>query len=602
MLSAPAAMAADTVGLVDPSSGIWYLVDDNDEALSFYYGNPDDYPFAGDWDCDGTDTPGLYRQSDGWVYLRNTNTQGVADISFFFGNPGDVRIAGDFNGDGCDTVSVYRPSEQTFYIINELGDGDEGLGAAEIDYVFGDPGDIPFTGDFDDDDIDTVGLYRTSNGLMYFKNSHTTGNADDEFYYGNPDDLFVAGDWTGDGTDTPGVFRPADVRFYLRHMNTQGTADDIIPFGAGTMLPVAGDWGDIATIPDLAVTEVASGLSAPMMATAPDGDDRLFIPERSGAIKVLDGGEILEDPFLTVSGVSTCGEGGVLGLAFHPGYSTNGRFFVHYTGSNASLGFHSRIVEYHATPSSDTADVSPVRTILTLDQPACNHNAGSISFGPDGNLYILFGDGGSVPSTAQNPHTLLGSVLRINIDGATPYSIPSGNPYDGSDGAPEVWALGLRNPYRSSIDPLTGDLYIGDVGQSTWEEVSIGEGGVPGLNYGWNTMEGPDCYSPSSGCNMSGLTLPVVAYDNSSEGRSVVGGHVYRGDDIAGLQGVYFYADFFNDWVRSFRLTGTTVAEHRDWESAFGGISSISGFGVDGHGEIYIVTISGTVYKIIEAP
>jgi hypothetical protein len=259
------------------------------------------------------------------------------------------------------------------------------------------------------------------------------------------------------------------------------------------------------------------------------------------------------------------------------------------------------VVEYHATPSSYVADPAAVQTVLTLDQPTCFHNAGSISFGPDGNLYIPFGDGGT-QSTAQDPHTWLGAVVRISVDGAAPYSIPSGNPYDGSDGAPEVWANGLRNPFRSSVDSLTGDIYIGDVGQKTWEEVSIGKSGVAEINYGWNTAEGPSCYSPATGCDMSGLTAPVVWYDNPTEGRSVIGGYVYRGNAIPTLEGTYFYADFFSDWVRSFRFTGDTVGEQRDWTSAFGPVTMISGFGQDGYGELYIVTISGTVYKIVPGP
>jgi hypothetical protein len=316
----------------------------------------------------------------------------------------------------------------------------------------------------------------------------------------------------------------------------------------------------IVTTPSLAIEEVASGLTSPMLATAPVGDDRLFIAERGGAIKILDEGAIRSEAFLTVAGISTCGEGGLLGLAFHPQFASNGRFFVHYTSSEGPLGFRSNVVEYHATPSSYVADSVAVRTVLTLDQPTCFHNAGSISFGPDGNLYIPFGDGGTA-STAQDPHTWLGAVVRISVEGPAPYSIPSGNPYDGSDGAVEVWANGLRNPFRSSVDSLTGDIYIGDVGQKTWEEVSVGKSGVAEINYGWNTAEG----------------LPT-------------------------LKGTYFYADFFSEWVRSFRFTGDAVGEHRDWTSDFGPVTMISGFGQDGYGELYIVTISGTVYKIVPGP
>jgi glucose/arabinose dehydrogenase len=174
--------------------------------------------------------------------------------------------------------------------------------------------------------------------------------------------------------------------------------------------------------------------------------------------------------------------------------------------------------------------------------------------------------------------------------------------YNGTNGDERIWANGLRNPFRSSIDSLTGDLYIGDVGQGAWEEISVGKSGVAGVNYGWNTVEGNACYNPSSGCNKSGLTAPLITYPNPGEGRSVVGGYVYRGSAIPTLQGTYFYADFFSNWVKSFRLAGSTATDKREWTSSFGSLNSISGFGQDGSGELYIVTISGTVYKIVPAP
>ncbi len=234
-----------TVGLVDSSQGIWHLYDSNGvELRSFYYGNPGDYPFLGDWDCDGDETPGLYRQSDGYVYLRNSNTQGVADIRFFFGDPGDIPIAGDFNNDGCDTVSIYRPSEARFYIINQLGSNDGGLGAAEFSFLFGNLGDKPVVGDWDGDGIDEIGLHRESTGFFYFRNTLTTGVADDQFYFGNPADRFVAGDWgVVDGTDTPAVFRPSNTTMYFRHSNTQGVADSQWSAGQSGWLPVAGNTG-----------------------------------------------------------------------------------------------------------------------------------------------------------------------------------------------------------------------------------------------------------------------------------------------------------------------------------------------------------------------
>jgi hypothetical protein len=238
------ATSLDTVGLVDPASGAWQLLSQTGAVTQFFYGNPGDIPFMGDWDCDGVDTPGLFRLSDAFAYLRNSNSQGIADIRFFFGNPSDIPLAGDFNGDGCDTLSLYRPSEQRFYIINALGANEGGLGPAEFSFQFGNPGDKPFVGDFDGDGIDEVGLHRESTGFVYYRNTLTTGIADNQFFFGDPGDRFVAGDWgIVDGTDTPGLFRPANATFYFRHSNTQGVADSQLVFGQPTWLPVAGVFG-----------------------------------------------------------------------------------------------------------------------------------------------------------------------------------------------------------------------------------------------------------------------------------------------------------------------------------------------------------------------
>jgi hypothetical protein len=240
----PAGASGDLLGLVDPGTGLWSLRDADGNVTTFFYGDPGDVPMVGDWDCDGDDTPGLYRQSDGFVYLRNSNTQGIADIRFFFGNPGDIPMAGDFDADGCDTVSIYRPSETRFYVINELGANNGGLGPADFSFIFGNPGDKPFVGDFNGDRIDTIGLHRETTGLVYFRQTNTQGIADAEFIFGNPGDRLVAGDWgVVDLTDTPGVFRPGDATFYLRHTNTQGIADATIVFGDSTHFPVAGKWG-----------------------------------------------------------------------------------------------------------------------------------------------------------------------------------------------------------------------------------------------------------------------------------------------------------------------------------------------------------------------
>ncbi len=612
MLAASAVALAgvdpDTVGVVDQNTGLWSLRDTDGGTFTFYFGNPGDVPFAGDWDCDGVDTPGLYRQSDGFVYLRNSNTQGIADVSFFFGNPGDVPIAGDFNNDGCDTVSIYRPSQSRVFIVNELGEDGGGLGAAELDYVFGNPGDTPFTGDFNDDGTDTVGLYRSSTGSMYFRNSHTQGNADFDFFYGNPGDRFVGGDWTADGTDTPGVFRPSDAFFYLKHTNTQGNADESIGYGTANSYPVAGKWGDIPAISDIGIEQVATGLSQPVAAVAPDDDDRLFIAERTGSIKILESGSVKATPFLNVQDVLVSGDGGLIGLAFHPNYAANGRFFVHITADTTLGGvFENRIVEYHATPASDVADPNPVRTIIRVNQPRTNHNGGAIMFGTDGYLYIPIGDGGKQNDpdlNGQNKFNMLASVLRLSIDGGTAqanggwYAIPAGNPYNGANGLQELWAIGIRSPWRSSIDRSTGDLYVGDVGQGAWEEVTVGPAGVAGLNHGWRIMEGNVCRPPTSGCNTAGLTFPIIAYPNGGPA-SVIGGYVYRGDVMPALRGTYFYAEFYDGWVRSFRNVGGVALDQRDWESTIGNIAAIAGFGEDGHGELYIVTFGGTVYRIV---
>jgi Trypsin len=236
---------ADEVGLVDPATGEWYLQLEGGGTTSFFYGDPGDHPFSGDWNCDGIDTPGLYRRTDGFVYLRNANSQGNANIRFFFGDPGDLPLAGDFNGDGCDTVSIYRPSESRIYVINELGANDGGLGAAEFSFLFGNPGDSPVVGDFNADGTDEIGLYRESTGFFYYRDSLTTGIASNQFFFGNPGDRFVAGDWgIPDSEDTPGVFRPSVASFYLKHSNTEGVADESFAFGQSPWLPVGGQWGD----------------------------------------------------------------------------------------------------------------------------------------------------------------------------------------------------------------------------------------------------------------------------------------------------------------------------------------------------------------------
>ena len=217
----------DSLGVVN-GIGEWGLLNalSADASMDeFFFGNPGDLAFMGDWDGDGVATPGLYRQSDGFVYLRNSNTAGIADITFFFGNPGDYPLVGDFNGNGKDSVSIYRSSEAKVYVVNQLGQNGGALGAAEYSYYFGNPGDSPFVGDFDGNGVDTVGLHRASTGFVYFRNSLTQGNADWSFFYGNPGDVILAGDWDDDGDDTVAVYRPSTGRIYVNLENSAGAAD-----------------------------------------------------------------------------------------------------------------------------------------------------------------------------------------------------------------------------------------------------------------------------------------------------------------------------------------------------------------------------------------
>jgi subtilisin family serine protease len=230
-----------TYASVQGSAGFWRLHRGPAQVAAFYFGNPGDIGFMGDWDCDGIDTPGLYRQADGYAYLRNENNQGVADVSFFFGNPGDIPVAGDFDGDGCDTLSLYRASEGRFYIINRLGSGDRGLGRAQVAYYFGNPGDTPFMGDWNGDGVDTPGLRRSSNGFVYLRNSNTQGPGEVSYFYGDPGDIVFSGDWDHDGDDTLGLYRPSTGTVYLRNTNSTGVADVTIGVGSGLHL-VGGDF------------------------------------------------------------------------------------------------------------------------------------------------------------------------------------------------------------------------------------------------------------------------------------------------------------------------------------------------------------------------
>lgn len=344
---------------------------------------------------------------------------------------------------------------------------------------------------------------------------------------------------------------------------------------------------------------IAEGLGFPLHVTAPPDDPRLFIVEKGGRILVWEDGGVLETPFLDLSGeVSGGSEQGLLSLAFHPDYGSNGRFFVDYTNPAGDT----RVVEYRVSVDPDRADPASGRTVLAVGQPFSNHNGGLIAFGPDGMLYVGLGDGGSGGDPEENGQdrgTLLGTILRIDVDAGDPYGIPSDNPFVDQPGARgEIWAWGLRNPWRFAFDRDTGDLYIADVGQNRFEEVNAVSGAGRGLNYGWDVMEGEACFEPPEGCDRTGLTLPVTVYGHA-DGCSVTGGHVYRGEAIPSLRGTYFYSDFCSGFVRSFRFAGGRATEERRWPALEPSERAVSSFGEDAEGELYLTTAGGSVYKVV---
>jgi glucose/arabinose dehydrogenase len=351
---------------------------------------------------------------------------------------------------------------------------------------------------------------------------------------------------------------------------------------------------------------VATGLAFPLYLTAPPGDGaRLFVVEKGGKIRAIKNGALLAAPFLDLTGqVSTGGEQGLLGLAFDPQYAANGRFYVNYTDSAGDTV----VARYRVSSDPDRADPSVDRVLLTVDQPYANHNGGHLAFGPDGMLYIGLGDGGSGGDPhghGQSRADLLGSLLRIDVRPAGAYAIPPDNPFVGQPGArPELWDYGLRNPWRFSHDRANGDLYIADVGQNRREEVNVApaaSGGGKGLNYGWNVMEGTQCFSPASGCHSAGLTPPALDYGHGGGACSVTGGYVYRGAALPALQGVYFYADYCAGWVKSFRYAAGQATELADWPQLAPG-GNITSFGEDAAGELYVLTQQGGVYRVAAAP
>lgn len=345
----------------------------------------------------------------------------------------------------------------------------------------------------------------------------------------------------------------------------------------------------VATLDGIAIDAVpfATGFEQPVALASPPGDARLFVVEQPGRIRILDGGQVT--PFLDISDrIAFGGEQGLLGLAFHPDFASNQRFFTFYTAPDGAL----TVAEGRAS------DPASLTTLLSIphDQ-ARNHNGGWLGFGPDGLLYIGTGDGGRGGDpwgNAQNPDLLLGKILRIDVNAAAPYAIPPGNPFAKGGGAPEIFALGLRNPWRASFDG--NDLYIADVGQNAWEEVNVITPADAGANLGWNRVEGTECFRASS-CDMTGLTAPVLTYGHDAD-CSVTGGIVYRGTAMPALTGRYLFSDFCGGRLMSFRLSGGEAVDATGLEPGPAVLGQVVAFGQDAAGEPLVLSIDGTILRL----
>ena len=358
----------------------------------------------------------------------------------------------------------------------------------------------------------------------------------------------------------------------------------------------------VSELPDSAKyswQEIITGLNSPEgLENAGDGSGRLFVVEQGGLIKVFKDGAILPTPFLDLTQkVNCCGERGLLGLAFHPDYPQNGYFYVDYTDKEGTQ-LYTTIARFQVSGSDpNVADPNSEQRLLHIEQPYQNHNGGEIQFGPDGYLYIGMGDGGSEgdpDGRGQSLDTLLGKILRIDVNGSQPYAIPADNPFANGGGLPEIWAYGLRNPWRFSFDRLNGDLYIGDVGQDAWEEVDYLPAGSPGgSNFGWNYYEGSHPYrgSPPAGAT---FVMPVVEYSHEL-GKAVTAGYVYRGIALESWYGVYLYSDYASGLVWGLlRLPDGSWRNMQMYDTG----RNVSSFGEDENGEIYLVDYNGSVLKL----
>ncbi|MBI2764769.1 MAG: PQQ-dependent sugar dehydrogenase [Chloroflexi bacterium] len=386
--------------------------------------------------------------------------------------------------------------------------------------------------------------------------------------------------------------------------NPAGTPAVVSPTPTPTLAP--GETPSPGRQPAAVTLETfATGFKRPTFVTnAGDGSGRIFVVEKSGTIRLIQDGKAASTPFLDISDrvLSTGSEQGLLGLAFHPKFKDNGRFFVTYTARDAA----NTLAEYRVSAADPSrADPSTARILLAIPDKYPNHNGGMIAFGPGGYLYYGTGDGGGggdPDGNGQDLNALLGKLLRLDVDSSqSPYGIPASNPLAARAGArPEVWAYGLRNPWRFSFDRQTNDLWVADVGQDLYEEIDFQPAASKGgENYGWNIVEGAHCYEPSSGCDQGGLVLPVLEYGHDAGECSVTGGYVYRGAAYPQLAGVYYFTDYCQGDLRALYRDGATLKSIVVGKTA----GFISSFGEDEAGEIYLAgDQDGTIYHLKPAP
>ena len=353
--------------------------------------------------------------------------------------------------------------------------------------------------------------------------------------------------------------------------------------------------------PRIALERVASGFTNPVHIThANDGSARLFVVEQRGRVRILKDGAILPAPFLDISSrVSFGSERGLLSIAFPPGRGKKSEFYADYTDVRGDTA----ISRFTVSGDPNVADATSEEILLSIPQPFANHNGGQLAFGPDGYLYVGMGDGGDAGdpnNNAQNPSSLLGKILRIDVVGKAAYAVPPSNPFVGTANARgEIWAYGLRNPWRFSFDRKTNVLYIADVGQGAWEEVDVQPAeSTGGENYGWRLTEGNHCFAPSTGCPTAGITSPVAEYSHAGGNCSVTGGFVYRGRDFDGLTGIYFYGDYCSGRIWGLRRTDTGWDDIELLKPGF----AISTFGEDEAGEIYVADYTGgVIHRLTDA-